>query len=256
MEQVGFTPVSLGDGVIAGFTNRHGGVSVAPYDSLNLGPNVSDSPDPVAANRALVAQAIGAPVAFSSQVHGANIIVVAEQAIRNPVPPVTVGEADALITDSEVGLGVLVADCVPVLLAGFDAAGNAILAATAHAGRRGVELNVVSAIVAKLRELGAVRVTAAIGPAICGQCYEVPQLMRDEVCAVIPAAWSVTRQQTPGLDLPRAVAAQLRDENVEVCYRSSVCTLENADYFSHRRAAGGLTGRQAGIIRLAKTTTV
>jgi len=252
---IGFTRVDLGTGVDAGFTNRFGGVSSAPWDSLNLGPNVSDVPDAVAANRKLAALELGAPIVFSSQVHGAHAIQVDDEiasAWLKPEPPVTVGEADALLTTShQVGLGVLVADCVPVLLAGEG------VVATAHAGRRGVEQNVIGVIIGQMKAQGAKNIKAAIGPAICGRCYEVPDVMRAEVAELEPKAWAVTRQGTAGLDLPAAVADQLERAGAEVAYRSDVCTLEHGDYFSHRRATQtaspgtpAQTGRQAGLIRL------
>jgi len=261
--EVDLTEVDLGAGVFAAFTNRHGGISSTPYLSLNLGPNVNDDPAAVAVNRKLVAERVGAPIVFSSQVHGADIIELDDAAAATWLaaePPVTAGEADALLTASTaVGLGVLVADCVPVMLVGGIETPEKMptMVATAHAGRRGVELNVIAAIVNKMREQGATWIKAAIGPAICGDCYEVPAEMRAEVAAQELAAWSETRTGTPGLNLPAAVADQLGRVGAEVAYQSPYCTLEHPDYFSHRAATsspnGGspqTTGRQAGVIRL------
>ena len=259
---IGFTQVDLGNGVYAGFTSKFGGVSQAPYGSLNLGPNVQDAPEAVAENRAILAEHMGAPVVFSSQIHGSDFIFINDEAASTWVganPPVTAGPADALITTSrQVGLGVLVADCVPVLLASPPGGGTETgIVATAHAGRRGVELNVIAAIVAQMRAAGAQQIKAAIGPAICGNCYEVPAEMRAEVAALEPDAWAETRHGTPGLDLPAAVADQLARAGVEIAYRSPHCTLESNDFYSHRRATAevatggpGATGRQAGAIRL------
>jgi len=245
---IGITRVDLGPGVVAGFTNRFGGVSPAPWESLNLGPNVNDNPWNVAVNRKLVGQFFGAPVVFSSQVHGAHIIEIMDDDVaawHSETPPVSAGEADSLLTTTSLGLGVLVADCVPILLA---APG---IVATAHAGRRGVELDVIGGIVQKMRDLGATEIKAAIGPAICGKCYEVPAEMRAEVAEREPKAWSETRQGTPGLDLPAAAADQLARQQVKVVYQSPSCTFEDPNYYSHRRANAGATGRQAGLIRLA-----
>jgi len=258
---IGFTQVDLGDGVYAGFTNRYGGVSEAPYDSLNLGPNVGDAVAAVAENRALMAALVGAPVVFSSQIHGKNIIEIDDVTAApwlSETPPITAGEADALFTAADLGLGVLVADCVPVILAATKGDGvGATMVATAHAGRRGVELNVVGAVIDLMKAYGATQIKAAIGPSICGRCYEVPEKMRAEVAAIEPKTWAQTRQGTPSLDLPAAVADQLTRAGAEVVFQSQDCTLEHPNYFSHRRATqfepGGKTGRQAGIVKLART---
>ena len=259
MADIGFTQVDLGDGVYAGFTNRHGGVSQAPYGSLNLGPNVDDEVATVAENRALVATLVGAPVVFSSQIHGKNIIEIDDAAATpwlSETPPITAGEADALFTTTGLGLGVLVADCVPVILASAPTESPMAMVATAHAGRRGVELNVVGAVIERMKGYGATEIKAAIGPSICGLCYEVPSEMREAVAAIEPKTWAQTRQGTPGLDLPAAVADQITRAGAQVVFQSTDCTLEHRDYFSHRRATqrhdGGKTGRQAGVVKLLR----
>ena len=242
-----FTSVDLGSGIFAGFTARAGGASTEPYTSLNLGANVGDNPAIVAHNRSLVAQAVGAPVAFAEQVHGANVIAITDEAPwRNGEPPVSAGQGDGLVTTGEIGLGVLVADCVPILLA------SDAVVATAHAGRRGIELGVIGEVVAAMRAFSPTyhKIRAAIGPAICGRCYEVPAEMRDEVCRVAPQAYATTWTGTAGLDLPAAALIQLEAAGVQVVYASRVCTMEDERYYSHRRATahGTTTGRQAGIV--------
>ncbi|PZR55564.1 peptidoglycan editing factor PgeF [Xylanimonas oleitrophica] len=248
--------VELGDGVVAGFTTRHGGVSPAPWSSLDLGPSTGDDPVRVRENRARVGEWLGAPVAFVAQVHGDRVLVLgdAERAEwASDAPPLAAGEADAAVTSTEgLGLGVLVADCVPVLLA--DPVARVV--GVAHAGRAGVGLGVVHRVVEALLAAGATTedLRAAVGPAVCGRCYEVPAAMRDEVGAVVPQARSTTRQGTPALDLPAAVLAQLAAGGVlpELTTHVARCTLEDADLFSHRRAtaAGTTTGRQAGVVVL------
>ncbi|WP_171905417.1 laccase domain-containing protein, partial [Cellulosimicrobium cellulans] len=112
--------VDLGPGVRAGFTTRAGGVSPAPWASLNLGLGVEDDAARVRENRARASTWLGRPVHFSTQVHGTGVAVVAAPvgaAERDAGAPDTVGEADALVAADGAGLGVLVADCVPVLLA-------------------------------------------------------------------------------------------------------------------------------------------
>jgi polyphenol oxidase len=220
-------------------TDRSGGESDGAYDSLNLGDHVGDDPGRVAANRAHLAAELGltpVDVRFMSQVHGSRVAHVGRE------PDAETPEADALVTQERgIALAVLVADCVPVLLTSPEAI------AVAHAGRRGVVGGVVTVAVAALGELGVAPgdIVATVGPAICGACYEVPGAMQDEVCAVVPAARSTTRQGTRGLDLRAGVVAQLRAAAVESIDVSPWCTAEHADLFSYRR--DGVTGRFAGL---------
>ena len=251
-------PVELGDGVHAFFTTGAGGVSPDPWATpdgggLNLGLNVSDSAERVAVNRALAAERLGAPVAFATQVHGDAVLELgADERARWAAhrPPASAGEADALVTaERGLGLGVLVADCVPVLLADPEAR----VVGVAHAGRNGVLAGVVHRALDTLVARGAnlARVRAAVGPAVCGRCYEVPAAMRDEVAAAVPETFATTRAGTPGLDLPSGVLAQLAERGVRAT-RVERCTREDEGLFSHRRAsaAGTTTGRQAGIVAL------
>lgn len=237
--------VDLGPGVRAGFTLRTGGVSRGVHASLNLGLHVGDDPDAVRANRARVRDWVGAPVGWANQVHGRSVVW-SDGAERDAAGRDSLGDADAVLARSGHGAGVMVADCVPVLLA---AAGDGLVAAV-HAGRRGVELGVVAAAVAALVGAGArpERLRAHVGPAVCGRCYEVPEQMRDEVAARVPQAWAVTRQGTPALDLPAAVAAQLAAAGVGRVDRTDVCTVEDARFYSHRRDGASGTGRFAGVV--------
>ena len=96
-----------------------------------------------------------------------------------------------------------------------------------------------------MRSLGAANIGAWIGPSICGQCYEVPEELRAEVAAAVPAAWCTTSQGTPGLDLPAGVRSQLEAEGVGVEYTGG-CTREDESLFSYRR--DNSTGRFAGLV--------
>ena len=96
-----------------------------------------------------------------------------------------------------------------------------------------------------MRMLGALNISAWLGPSICGSCYEVPEQLREEVAEVAPAAWSSTSWGTPALDLPAGVRAQLAEEGVTVEY-SGECTLENDSLYSYRRDSR--TGRFAGLV--------
>jgi polyphenol oxidase len=226
------------------FTDRTGGVSEPPYDSLNLGTHVGDDPLAVAENRWRTAARLGLDpdrVVWMDQVHGARVEVVDGPADA-PVPG-----TDGLVTDRPgLALAVLVADCVPVLLRD-DAAG---VVAAVHAGRKGVQSGVVPAALTAMARLGAdaASTTAELGPGICGRCYEVPQEMADEVTAVVPEAAARTARGTPGLDLRRGLAAELRTRGVQVQLRGG-CTAEDPSLFSHRRS--GVTGRSAGLVWLS-----
>ncbi|MEU7496230.1 peptidoglycan editing factor PgeF [Streptomyces griseofuscus] len=227
------------------FTDRWGGVSAAPYEELNLGGAVGDTPEAVAANRKLAATSLGldpARVVWMNQVHGAEVAVVDEPWGTRPVP-----EVDALVTARRgLALAVLTADCVPVLLADPVAG----IAAAAHAGRPGMVKGVVPAAVRAMVELGAApeRIVARTGPAVCGRCYEVPETMRAEVAAVEPTAHAETNWGTPAVDVSAGVHAQL--DRLGVCDRahSPVCTLESGDHFSYRRDR--TTGRLASYVWL------
>jgi YfiH family protein len=246
--------VDLGPGVRAGFTTRvggvsgAGGVSVAGYGQLNLGLEVGDDPRRVRANRETVARWLGAPVVFAHQVHGAGVRIVARLPASGRA---VVGDGDALVTRSvRLGVGVLVADCVPVLLA--DAASGIV--AAVHAGRRGLVAGVVLRAVDEMVAEGArlTQIVAVVGPAICGACYEVPAAMQAEVGAAVRDTTSVTSWGTPALDLAAGAAAQLRDRGVRRVSRLNMCTREDERFYSHRRAEAthAVTGRFAAVIRL------
>ncbi|GGB97004.1 peptidoglycan editing factor PgeF [Cellulomonas carbonis] len=244
--------VDLGPGVRCAFTTVATG---------NIGSAVGDDPVRVRAVRGSVDAWAGTRVAFARQVHGAAVHVV--DGVPGAADEV-VAEADALVTAHPgVALGVVVADCVPVLLA-ERAAG---VVAAVHAGRRGVVADVVTRAVEVMASLGAepAAVRAVVGPAACGGCYEVPAALRDEVAAVVPEAWSTTSWGTPALDLPAAVRAQLDRAGVARVAMSGACTIEDVRWFSHRAATGGAVpaavrglvrpvGRVAGVVRVLPST--
>ncbi|WP_449372501.1 polyphenol oxidase family protein [Arthrobacter psychrolactophilus] len=146
------------------------------------------------------------------------------------------------------GLAVMVADCVPVVLVGEKLDGGYVMA-VAHAGRPGVEKDVIGAVITHMRHAGAVSLEAWLGPSVCGRCYEVPEDMRTTVAAVAPASYSTTSWGTPALDLPAAVLEQLTSQGV-AAHGSGICTLEDSQYYSHRRAQrdGESEGRFIGLI--------
>ncbi|HEX4654687.1 MAG TPA: peptidoglycan editing factor PgeF [Mycobacteriales bacterium] len=222
----------------ATFTTRDGGISVGPFAARNLASHVGDDPDAVAANRrGLTVEMHATRTVFMRQVHGSDVAVVDARS------PGDVADVDALVTDVPgVALSVLVADCVPVVIAGSRAA------AVVHAGRRGVQQGIVTAAIAALRELDDGPLRARLGPSVCGGCYEVPAAMQEEVAALVPAARATTRAGTSGLDLPAGVTAQLRAAGVTAVHASETCTVEDPSYFSYRR--DGVTGRFAGVVMI------
>ena len=239
--------VDLGPGVRAGISTRVGGVSADPWRAANLGFGVGDDPERVQTNRDLLAAWVGAPVRFARQVHGADVLVVdAEHVHRGPTAPGQTAQADALVTDVPgVALGVVVADCVPVLFA--DSISGA--AGVAHAGRRGLVAGILQRTVEALAGLGArpENLRAAVGPAAGGCCYEVPARLRAEVAEVVAGSASTTTWGTPSLDLPAGAVAVLRGLGVAQVQRVAACTIGDRRFYSYRR--DGVTGRFAGVVR-------
>ncbi|ACY99379.1 MULTISPECIES: peptidoglycan editing factor PgeF [Thermomonospora] len=234
----------LGDRVRAAITDRKGGVSAPPFDERNLGGSVGDDPEAVRRNRHATARELGldpARVVFMRQVHSAEVRYVTEPFGDDPPG------LDAVFTDRPgLGLAVLVADCAPVLVADPVAG----LVGAAHSGRAGTALGVVPALVEAMSARGAdpAQMTALIGPAACGLCYEVPAELREEVAAAVPQARATTRRGTPALDLRAGIEAQLKAAGVADVRHDARCTLESPELYSYRRE--GRTGRFAGYIWL------
>ncbi|WP_432502029.1 peptidoglycan editing factor PgeF [Kineococcus arenarius] len=225
-------------GVGGGFTSRAGAGGDGPYAGFNLGDHVGDDPARVGAHRAALRAAVRADeLVVPVQVHGADVVEVDAVPSRPP-------RADALVTRRRgLALAVVVADCVPVLLA--DPAAGVV--GVAHAGRPGLVAGVVPAVLAAMRAAGAREVVAALGPAVCGGCYEVPAAMADEVASLVPAARATTSWGTPAVDVAAGVLAQLTEAGVRAS-GPGPCTFERADLFSYRR--DGVTGRSAGVVVL------
>jgi len=224
------------------FTDRHGGTSRPPYDTANLGGHVGDDPPTVAANRLRLAARLELPagsVRYMEQVHGDTVAVLADESA-----PLPAGGTDGLVTAAPgVALAVLVADCVPVLMADPEAG----VVAAVHCGRPGLRNGVTLRALEAMAELGADpgRTSVWLGPAVCPACYEVPDEMRADVASVAPAAWSTSRSGTAALDLRAGLAALLHEQGalVEVV---GPCTAESPDHYSYRR--DGTTGRFAGVV--------
>ena len=222
-------------------TTRHGGVSAPPYASFNLGEHVGDRSEAVAANRERLAAGVGLPaqrLVWMEQVHGRTVAAV-DGPLAAPVPA-----TDALVTaEPRLAVAVLVADCVPVLLA--DPVEKVVGAV--HAGRVGARVGVLLAALEAMRELGArtEQVEVLLGPSACGQCYEVPAAMQADVEACLPGSACRTRQGTAGLDLRAGLWRQLAAVGVARVGVDPRCTIEDPTLYSYRRE--GVTGRLAAL---------
>jgi len=225
------------------------GVSVAFTDTNagNLALHVGDDGAAVLRRRTQLEHAAGvAPRRFQymNQVHGNEVSLVVESgsaAEPGAVAP-QAPTADALVSLGG-PLAVMVADCIPLVLVGAGASGPVL--AAVHAGRPGLFSGVIPAAVEQMRASGAEDIRAWLGPSVCGNCYEVPAELRDEVADLLPSAWSTTTWGTPALDLPAGAASQLAALGVPIEYRGP-CTLENESLFSYRRDSR--SGRFAGLV--------
>ncbi len=220
-------------GILVAFTDRHGGVSGPPYDSLNLGALSGDDRLSLSENRRRAALAIGFrahALALARQVHGAEIIEVSSGQSG------VLGDADGLVSHA-VGpvLGILTADCAAVIVAGERGLG--IL----HAGWRGLAAGVIARGV---DAVGPIR-QAWIGPCIRACCYEVGP---DVVSAFDEAGLPVA----PGrrVDISRAAVAALERAGISDIAASDDCTGCSPSYFSYRR--DGRTGRQGAFAALVE----
>lgn len=234
-----------GRGFLAAFTERTGGVSAGPFETLNLGLATGDRRASVEENRGRVLGALGVPPpALARQVHGARVVRVgagrAGAGWDGRAGPIA--DADALLV-SRAGLpvAVLVADCLPIALAD-PAAG---LLAVVHAGWRGLAAGVIERALARFP--APRRLLAAIGPAV-GPChYEVGEDVALAVAAGSEAgAVTARRGGRVRLDLAATAARVLRAAGVRRLEAAGACTAcEEGRFFSHRR--DGRTGRQALI---------
>jgi YfiH family protein len=228
-------------GFLAAFTERGGGASAGPFESLNLSQMVGDDPGAIAANRRLVVTGLELPGPFSlpEQVHGTGVARVesSDAGAGFDDPGGRTPGADALVTGSAgVPVAVLTADCLPVALAS-PATG---LVAAVHAGWRGLAAGILAEAVSRFDDPGDV--LAAVGPAIGPDHYEVG----GEVVEAIGDEGTFERRDgRTFLDLASTAEAFLRSMGVGSVDVARVCTAcEPGRFFSHRRD-GGSTGRQA-----------
>lgn len=224
-------PAARDHGVVVAFTDRRGGVSAAPFDSLNLALSVGDDPDAVERNRALVADAFGyegSGPALARQVHGAELIEVPGGCSG------VMGEADVLATSArDQSIAILTADCTPVVVWGERGV------AIAHAGWRGL---VAGAIERSVEWVGAAR-AAWVGPCIRACCYEVgPEVIEAFERKGLPIA------DASHVDPRDASIHVLQESGVTAVAATDICTYENPNFYSYRR--DGVTGRQGALVSL------
>lgn len=241
-------------GVDALMSIRAGGVSIAPWDSLNLGDAVGDDPAAVAENRRRFVAATGARPFWLRQVHGARVVR-ASAATLDAEP----AQADAAWTD-EPGIAciVQVADCLPVLLA----APHGAAVAAAHAGWRGLAAGVVEAALSALcaaARCDAAQVCAWLGPCIGPRRFEVgaevlqafgesPQQAQPRRFVASVGAHGAPRWLA---NLPQLARERLQRAGVRRIAGGQWCTVEQAaQFFSYRR--DGRTGRLAAAVWIRK----
>lgn len=221
------------------FTTRRGGVSTAPYDTLNLGMLTADDPANVSANRDRLAGLIQIPRARTLQglqVHATTVRRVRE--LPDPAAPLEDADGQATVLEG-VAAVVLTADCLPVALVAREAV------VVLHAGWRGLAGGILAEGVRALRELGAAgAVRAAIGPGAGACCYETGP----EVHAAF-ASYGPRARRGDNADLKHVARRQLAEAGVSEVHDVGICTLcaPPGLVFSHRRD-GAATGRQAAVV--------
>lgn len=226
-------------GLVAGVSTRHGGLSEAPYSSLNLGVHTDDSPKVIEQNLALFCQDLGistTDLARSYQVHGDKIWVTGRAGYQSGF--------DAMVTvQPGVFAGVGIADCTPILLA--DPVTR--ICAAIHAGWKGTVAQIVHKTAKRMienRGSNPTDILAYIGPCISLAHFEVG----DEVAAQFDSAYKTRKGAKWHVDLKAANAAQLQSLGIQQIEIDPACTVENnADFFSHRTEKG-MTGRMLALI--------
>ena len=243
------------DGVPHGFFGRTGGVSKGAVAGLNCGLGSDDDPVAVETNRRLAADAIlpGAPLASVYQIHSPTVVIVTE-AVPNGERP----KADALVTDRKgLLLGIVTADCAPVLLADVEAG----IVGAAHAGWRGATSGVTDQAIAAMISLGAriERIAAVVGPCIGRASYEVDHEFAERLLADDPENERFLGEGpsgNPHFDLEAYVVARLAAAGIRRIEATGLDTYRLEDrYYSYRRATHRIEptyGRQLSLIGLAR----
>lgn len=234
-----------------GFLGRRGGMSEGVLTGLNVGWGSGDHRDAIAENRRRAIEAVlpGAQLVTVHQVHSATVVEAGDWSEMDRP------QADALVTDRpDILLGILTADCAPILLADAEAG----VIGAAHAGWRGAVAGVAEATVAAMEEIGArrERIAAAVGPCIGVVHYEVDDDFRERFLAEDPAndRFFADGRPKPHFDLEALVVATLAKAGVRRVDALGLDTYAEPDrFYSYRRAThrGQPTyGRQVSLIGL------
>ena len=245
------------DGVRHGFFTRNGGVSDGLYASLNCGYGSGDDPVAVTENRARIAARVGVSperLVTVYQIHSPMVVTV-----ERPWTPDQAPEADAMVTrQPDLALGILTADCVPVLLADAEAG----VIGAAHAGWKGARGGVLAATVEAMTALGAApaRIVAGIGPCIAQRSYEVGPDFPVQFTATIPSDGDFfLPSPRPGhfmFDLSGLVERRLTALGVARVERCANDTRSEEDrFFSYRRSTLNhepVYGRGLSVIALGR----
>ena len=242
-------------GVPHGFFGRQGGVSVGAVAGLNCGLGSGDDPRAVEANRRMASEAMlpDAPLASVHQIHSPIAVIVTEAVPHDERP-----KADALVTDRPgLLLGVVTADCAPVLLADAEAG----VVGAAHAGWRGATAGVTDQAIAAMISLGAKveRIAAAVGPCIAKASYAVDHGFAEQILAEgadHERFLGDGPSGKPHFDLEAYVVARLAAAGVRRIEAMGLDTYALEDrYYSYRRATHRIEpayGRQLSLIGLAR----
>lgn len=222
-------------------TTRAGGVSLAPFDSLNLGDHVDDDPQAVAENRRRLTDRFSMQPAWLKQVHGIDVV---------EADPSVVATADASWTATPgIACSAMTADCLPALFC--DRAGTRV--AAAHAGWRGLAAGVLEATLDSLK-VAPEDVLVWLGPAIGPQAFEVGPEVRDAfVRHLPPTEQAFVPSHNPGkfmADIYTLARLRLAACGVTAVYGGGFCTVSDPRFYSYRRSPR--TGRFASLIWLER----
>lgn len=244
-------------GLRHGFFGRQGGVSTGIYSSLNCGLGSDDDRNAILANRAHIAMTLGLPtnqLLNVHQYHSPEVLTITEPWDVNTTP-----KADGMVTNvNNIGLGILTADCAPVLYADEQAG----VIGASHAGWRGALYGVTDNIISSMEKLGAKRaaITAVIGPTISKNAYEIgPEFIKKflEVDANNQQFFTPSTSQDHFMfDLPGYLVQRLKRAKIGIVTNLNICTYKDAEhFFSYRRTTHAREkdyGRQLSAISLEK----
>lgn len=241
-------------GISHGFFERNGGVSKAPFDTLNASVAVGDDADTVNQNLDLVAKSVGvepSSLCLVKQTHSIDVLAMTAAPDRATRP-----EADGIVTATPgLALGILTADCGPVLFADPK---NRVIGAC-HAGWKGAVGGIVDNTIYNMIKLGAERkyIVAALGPCIHLENYEVGDTFESDVTKQFPQTLPHFKMpngaDAPHFDLPECIMQQLESANIADAFQMPNCTYDApSQFFSHRYATHKKikTGRQISVIAL------